>query len=84
MKRIVIDIHPFLLNQTIQIYNDNQVEEEYKTHLYGIDKVIATICKEKNITEVNIKGGNAFTKRIKDNILKDGRFEHMNISVNLL
>lgn len=84
MKRIVVDIHPFLLNQTIQVYNNSQLEKEYKTNLFGIDKVIATMCKTDDIAEVNLKGNETFTKRIKENILKDGRFEHMNIEVNLL
>ena len=84
MKRIVVDVHPFLLNQTIQVYNNEQLESEQKTFLYGIDKVIATMCKTENIAEVNLKGSHSFTQRIRENILKDGRFEHMNIQVNIL
>jgi len=83
MRRIAVTIQPFVLNQTIQIFEDDNLKEFHLAPLEAVDQIVAGMCKTYDITQVDIRGESHFTEKIKEKILTATKFEQLNVNIDL-
>lgn len=66
-KYILCDIHPFVLNQKIEVHDEsNQCIYETFSMLPDLQKTIYVLCKEYGIHDVIFHGKSFYDNRIKD------------------
>ena len=84
MKKIIATIQPFVLKQTVMIYNESdQMELMQQVPMPDVEALIFQLCKEKNINQVKIRGEQHFTKRIKDKLLGLSKYAKMDLNIDL-
>ena len=66
-KYILCDIHPFVLNQRIEVHDENnKCVFEASSMLPDLQKTIYVLCKEYDIHDVVFHGKSFYDNRIKD------------------
>ena len=78
MDRLVVNIQPFLKNQTVQYYKDNILDSEHLTDIRAIPDIIKSYCKTDDIKQIDFFGSRIFALRFKTDILKFTEFEKLN------
>ena len=78
---IVIAIHPFIKNQKVEIYKDNEKIETVNCPLKDLEKTIYTLCKEYRIHEVYTFGGFMYGEKLKKQLEQELKFDFGDIKV---
>ena len=83
MNRVIVDIQPFLKNQTIQYYTNDSLESEDLVDLIAIPDIIKSYCKTDNLKQIDFFGSKIFGAKFKKDILKFTDFEKIN-DINII
>lgn len=83
MKKIIVNIKPFVLNQKVGIYEDDKLIIEHGTTLHNLPYILQKLCKEEEIEEVYLHGGH-FAKKTSDKLMEISKFDTNYINVILL
>ena len=81
MKRIIINIQPFIFNQSIQIYENDTLIERKLAPLKTLSKVIQDYCKENKINQIELNGNRYFTNKIQKELIEFVKFEKMDLNI---
>ena len=68
MDKIVTRIYPFVLNQKVLVYKNNECVKEVECPLNKLEDTLYNLCKEYDIQEVDLSGNEQFNINLKDNI----------------
>lgn len=71
---VVVAIHPFLKNQKIEIYKDNEKIETVNCPMKDLEKTIYSLCKDYDLYEVHTFGSFSYGERIKEKLGQELRF----------
>ena len=69
MKKIIVKVQPFTLNQTAYVYENGNKIDAVETNFDNFNDVILALAKEYNLTEVELAGA-TFAKWIGERLLK--------------
>lgn len=64
MKKIIGIIHPFDINQTFYVYDDEDKLETIETQMENIPDVVLKLASTYNIDQVDLTGTRRFTEKI--------------------
>lgn len=67
MDCIAVSIHPFVVMQEISIYRNGGCIKTELCPFRDLEQTLYTLCKQYNINQVDLSGGQLFALRIKDN-----------------
>lgn len=86
MDKIVTRIYPFVLNQKVLVYKNNECVKEVECPLNKLEDTLYNLCKEYDIQEVDLGGNEQFNINLKDNIERYGlsNYDQFQINVNLV
>lgn len=70
MNKIIGIIEPFQKQQQIYIYKDNVKVDAVESTIDSLTKDITDLIKKYNISEINLKGPNKFTKKFGNEIFE--------------
>lgn len=83
MKRIVVNISPFVLNQTVQLYDENgSLLDCCFTSMSSVIKEINKYCAEHEVGTIDLNGLKYLTKKFQKDLLKLDKFQKINIIVH--
>lgn len=65
MKRIFLQIQPFIYQQNITVFEDNQIIRITQAPITEIPDKLCLLAKEYNITEISVVGPSNYAKNIE-------------------
>ena len=78
---IVVAIHPFLKNQKVEVYKDNEKIETVNCSIKDLEKTIYTLCKDYGLYEVHTFGGFMYGDKLKEQLEQELKFGFGKINV---
>lgn len=82
MNHIVTNIHPFVIEQEVCVYQNGECVKTVKCALDDLEKTCIALCKEYNIHTIDTKGGQLYAMKIKEHI--NAKFDlNEDIEVNI-
>ena len=83
MDHIVAIIHPFVIEQEVDVYRDGECIEVVQCKLDDVTNVCYALCKKYNMHQIDLKGANQlYTLHIKDELGAD-KYSDFNINVDV-
>lgn len=84
MDHIVASIHPFVVEQEVDVYKDGECIKIVQCTLNDIEEVCYNLCKEYNITQLDLCGTNQlYALHIKEKIETSTKFEEFKINIDI-
>lgn len=81
-SHITAFIRTFILEQEVNVYQNGECIRTVKCTLDDMEKVINSLMKEYNISQVDIAGNSAYALKLKDHLqTKYSKLEDLNITV---
>lgn len=81
-NRIVVTIHPFILFQKICVYHDGKCTYTEEVPLPKVEETIQKLSENFLVTEIDLAGAKGFTRKIKNNLSNNTKFDK-NIPINI-
>ena len=83
MDHIVAIIHPFVMEQEVDVYKDGECIEVIQCKLDNIEEVCYALCKKHEIHQIDLKGKNQlYSLHIKDK-LAAAKYDDFDINVTV-
>lgn len=82
-KRILVTIHPFLLQQEIKLYEGKEQIKTFISTLQELATTIEQICDTYNVEDVVLSGMSAYTHRYADKIASN-KYNNKAIRITVL
>jgi hypothetical protein len=79
MDKIVVFFQPFDILQNIVIYQNGEVVEIKEVEIDRIPNVVKGLCSTYGITDVDLKGSQAYLEKYKAEILTNYSLLNVNI-----
>ncbi len=70
MKKIIMVLKPFVLNQPVYVYDDQKLIDTYEIDTFNISKKIIETAKLYNISQIDVSGPKEYAKGITNQIAK--------------
>ena len=67
-KHIVCCIHPFVVTQEIDVYQNGECIKTVKCALDQLEDTIVELGMKYNINKIDLKGGQLYSLKIKENL----------------
>lgn len=85
MQVIYCDVHPFIVQQDVMIYNEETGErsEIGKISLKDLPEFIVNNCKEKDVHDVKLSGAKIFCEKFSKEILNYSKSKYDNFELNV-
>ena len=83
MDCIAVTIHPFVIMQEISIYRNGGCIKTEFCPFRDLEKTLYVLCRQHGINQVDLKGGQLFALRIKDNFATNKYDNSERIIVNV-
>lgn len=71
MDHIIVNIHPFIMEQEIQVYREGKCINVSKSTMQELEEDIAIKAKLYNITNIDLAGDKNFSRRIKERLIQN-------------
>ena len=71
MDHIIVNIHPFIMEQEIQVYREGKCINISKSTMQNLEEDIAIKAKLYNITNIDLAGDKNFSRRIKERLTQN-------------
>jgi len=71
MDHIIVNIHPFIMEQEIQVYREGKCINISKSTMQDLEEDIAIKAKLYNITNIDLAGDKNFSRRIKERLTQN-------------
>ena len=86
MNRIIVDVKPFIFNQKIYCYNDDEVELMIKVNMNDLAETVFNIADKENITDISLAGNSKYLSKIKNDIIdcEHTKYGVRNINIKLI
>lgn len=66
MNHVVCVIHPFVVNQEVSVYKNGECVKQVECPLNELKTVLYQLCKENDIKEISLSGGQLYALKIRD------------------
>lgn len=84
MDHVVASIHPFVMEQEVDVYKDGECVKIAHCTLDEIVEVCYNLCKEYNIIQLDLCGQNQlYALNIKEKLEAPNKFEDFKINVTI-
>lgn len=86
MNRIIVSVKPFILNQRIYCYNDDEIELIVKVNMNDLAETVFNIADDKKITDISIAGNKKYLEKIKNDIMENeySKYGVRNLNIKLI
>ena len=71
MDHIIVNIHPFIMEQEIQVYREGKCINISKSTMQDLEEDIAIKAKLYNITNIDLAGDKNFSRKIKERLTQN-------------
>ena len=82
-KRLVVQIHPFLMQQEIKVYEGKNEAKTFTSTLQELVHTIESVCDNYGIEDVVLSGMPAYTHRYANQIASN-KFSNKAIRISVL
>lgn len=82
MKRMVLNIQPFIIDQTIEFYDEDGI----KSIKVPLEKVVEEIsCRYKNegYTQLDLAGNRQYAEKIKQDLTNASKFGKLDLNITI-
>ena len=84
MDHVVASIHPFVMEQEVDVYKNGECVKVVQCTLKDIENVCYALCKEYNINQLDLAGQNQiYALHIKENLEKSNKYEDFKINIEI-
>ena len=84
MNHVVAIIHPFVVQQEVDVYMNGECVKTVPCNLNDLDKVCYNLCKEYNINQLDLKGQDQYALHLRDKLTSSTEYEDFKINVDIL
>ena len=68
-KHIVCNIHPFVLEQEVNVYDNGECIKTAKCTLDNLEENISSLINMYNIKQIDLAGNQLYNLKVKENLL---------------
>lgn len=80
-NNIVTAIHPFVIEQEVRVYEEEECKKNVKCTLNELENVIIFLAKEFNVQEIGLGGNQSFALHLKEELMSKYAENHFNITI---
>lgn len=84
MNHVVAIIHPFVVQQEVDVYMNGECVKTVSCKLNELDKVCYNLCKEYNINQLDLNGQDQYALHLRDKLTSSTEYEDFKINVDIL
>lgn len=83
MNCVIAMIHPFIIDQDIKVYKNDECVETLKCKLDEVEQTCCFLCRKYNIHELNLDGNQFYAKHFKDKFIQHKFINNFDINVQI-